>query len=57
MLCSLLGLHGLHCGRSPEDDDNPENDEDCIVGRYTHVEAHIWDKCEVFYNTAEKEAK
>jgi hypothetical protein len=49
---TLEVLHDIHCGPTPEDDDNPETDEDCIVGRYTYVEAPIWGKCKVFYEIA-----
>lgn len=42
-------LHDLHCGPTPEDEDNPETDEDHIVGRYVYVTAPIWGKSKVFY--------
>jgi hypothetical protein len=49
---SLELLHELHCGATPEDEDNPETDVDHITGRYVYITAPLWGKCKVFYETA-----
>ena len=49
---SLELLHDLHAGATPEDEDNPEDDEDHITGKYVNISAPIWGKCKVFYEMA-----
>lgn len=41
-------LHEAHCGPMKADE-QPETDEDFIVGRYVYVTAPIWGRCKVFY--------
>lgn len=45
---ALEVLHDAHCGPMPEDEE-PEVDEDYIVGRYVYITARIWGRCKVFY--------
>lgn len=41
-------LHDAHAGPTPTDDD-PEVDEDHIIGRYIYITAPVWGRCKVFY--------
>lgn len=41
-------LHDAHAGPTPADDE-PDMDEDHIVGRYVYINAPVWGKCKVFY--------
>ncbi|KAK0279574.1 hypothetical protein LTR35_000331 [Friedmanniomyces endolithicus] len=44
-------LHDAYAGPTPEDE-QPEPDEDHIVGRYTYITSPVWGKCKVFYEQA-----
>ncbi|KAK4918027.1 hypothetical protein LTR49_014165 [Elasticomyces elasticus] len=44
-------LHDAYAGPTPEDDE-PEVDEDHIIGRYTYITSPVWGKCKVFYEQA-----
>jgi hypothetical protein len=41
-------LREAYCGPTPVDE-QPETDEDYIVGRYVYVTAPVWGRCKVFY--------
>ncbi|KAK3678305.1 hypothetical protein LTR78_001600 [Recurvomyces mirabilis] len=41
-------LHDAYAGPTPADEE-PEVDEDHIVGRYTYISAPVWGRCKVFY--------
>lgn len=41
-------IHDAHSGPTPAYEE-PELDEDFIVGRYTYITAPLWGKCKVFY--------
>lgn len=44
---ALEVLHDAHCGPMKADE-QPETDEDFIIGRYVYVTAPIWGRCKVF---------
>ncbi|KAK0939351.1 hypothetical protein LTR29_009096 [Friedmanniomyces endolithicus] len=44
-------LHDVYAGPTPEDD-QPEPEEDHIIGRYTYITSPVWGKCKVFYEQA-----
>ncbi|CAK4035015.1 alpha beta hydrolase fold family, partial [Lecanosticta acicola] len=44
-------IHDAHAGPTPADDE-PEMDEDHIVGRYAYITSPGWGKCKVFYEQA-----
>ncbi|KAE8441570.1 hypothetical protein EG329_004689 [Mollisiaceae sp. DMI_Dod_QoI] len=45
---ALEVLHDAYCGPMPADE-QPEMDEDHIVGRYVYITTPIWGRCKVFY--------
>lgn len=45
---SLELLHDALVGPTPADEE-PEQDEDHIVGRYVYVTSPVWGKCKIFY--------
>lgn len=51
---ALEVLHDAHCGPLKADE-QPETDEDHIVGRYVYITAPIWDAAKSSMSKAEKE--
>ncbi|KAK5239870.1 hypothetical protein LTR16_011416, partial [Cryomyces antarcticus] len=41
-------LHDAHCGATPADEE-PQLDDDAIVGRYIYVSVPLWGRCKIFY--------
>ncbi|KAL2061558.1 hypothetical protein VTL71DRAFT_6935 [Oculimacula yallundae] len=48
---ALEVLHDAQCGPMKEDTQS-ETDEDHIVGRYVYINAPLWGKCKVFYESS-----
>lgn len=44
-------VHDAHSGVTPADEE-PELEDDAIVGRYTYIQVLHWGKCKVFYEQA-----
>ncbi|KAF2275812.1 alpha/beta-hydrolase [Westerdykella ornata] len=44
--------HDAHCGPMEEAEDEPEQKEDHITGRYVYLETSVWGRVKVFYEWA-----